>query len=87
MKPKNRIVCPEIGRQKMLFETEEKAQRFIAFNNDDIKHGEKLRHYYCEACGGWHITHLRYSKTFEGKTDKLIAAYERSKQHINIKKQ
>ena len=61
----------------MLFETEAKAQRFIDFNKDTIKHGDKLRVYYCEACGGFHITHLQYSKKFEGKTDRLIAAYQR----------
>lgn len=29
MKPKNRVMCPDCGRSKMLFETETKANNFI----------------------------------------------------------
>ena len=29
---KFRVMCPDIGRQKMLFDTEEKAKNFIKFN-------------------------------------------------------
>ncbi len=62
MKPKKRIYCPIIRRSKMLFESEEKANRFIKFNEDEIRETglvkfKKLRSYYCIACGGWHITH------------------------------
>ena len=46
----------------MLFETEEKALRFIKFNADDIKEtGNGIvptRAYYCQVCGGWHVTHF-----------------------------
>lgn len=77
IKPKNRIICPECNRSKIIFESEAKAQRFIEFNKDAMKHGDKLRVYYCEACGGWHVTHHRYSTKYKNRTDKLIAAYER----------
>lgn len=60
----------------MLFESEEKAQRFIDWNGEDLPWGgESLRPYYCPACCGWHISHKRYSYAYEGKTDKLIEAF------------
>ena len=31
-KPKNRVLCPDCGREKMLFETEKKAKLFIEYN-------------------------------------------------------
>ena len=38
MKPtRNKIHCPECGRAKMLFESEEKAINFMRFNNEQIK--------------------------------------------------
>lgn len=83
MKPKKRVMCPECWREKMLFETQEKALNFIRFNGDDIDtKGKKLRPYYCEACGGYHITSKTYSKKFEGRTEKLISAYERDKKVV-----
>lgn len=77
MKPtRNRVMCPDCWRAKMLFESEEKAQRFIDWNGEDLPWGgESLRPYYCPACCGWHISHKRYSYNFEGKTDKLIKAF------------
>lgn len=77
-KPKNRIMCPDCGRPKMLFESEREAERFIKWNSDDIKHGEKLRPYYCPACCGWHITHHKEWNGYAGRTDKLIDDYKRS---------
>lgn len=60
MKPsKNRIVCPQNGRIKMLFESEKKALNFIKFNGDNIQNENGLspcRAYYCNICFGWHIT-------------------------------
>ena len=46
-------------RPKMLFESEEKARNFIKFNAGEIS--ERSRHvpvrgYYCQFCGGWHVT-------------------------------
>lgn len=49
---KNRIMCPECGRAKMLFESESKARNFIKFNGDDFGHENELRPYYCQSCGG-----------------------------------
>lgn len=74
-KPKNRIMCPDCGKQKILFESESKANNFIKWNKDDIENGEKLRAYYCSACCGWHISHQKYHKDMEGRTDKMINAY------------
>ena len=62
----------------MLFESEAKAINFIKWNKDNIKGGDQLRAYYCPACCGWHISHQKYSKNMEGRTDKLIEAYKSS---------
>lgn len=78
-KPKNRIMCPDCGRQKILFESEAKANSFIKWNKDNIENGDKLRAYYCPACCGWHISHQKYHKDMEGRTDKLIEAYNNQK--------
>ena len=60
MKPKkNQIFCVACGRPKMLFETEAEAQAFIRFNSGDIlKVSRKapVRSYYCQLCGGYHVT-------------------------------
>lgn len=56
---KNLIHCPQCGRQKMLFQTEAEALRFIAYNGEDIRLESGFaptRAYYCEACGGYHLT-------------------------------
>jgi hypothetical protein len=80
IKPKNRIMCPDCGRQKMFFESESKANNFIKWNKEDIENGDKLRAYYCPACCGWHISHQEYNKNMEGKTDKLIETYNNLKE-------
>ena len=86
MKPtRNRIVCPDCGRQKMIFETKAKAQWFIDFNGKDIKHGDRLRPYYCPACCGWHISHMEYNVAYEGRTDRLINEYQKKKQWSKLK--
>lgn len=68
MKPtRNKIHCPECGRTKMLFESEEKAINFMRFNNEQIKEETgkaPVRAYYCNACGGYHLT----SNVIEKKT-------------------
>jgi len=76
-KPKVRYFCLIINRPKMLFETKEKADRFIEFNEADIKNGSKkkfkhLRSYYCESCGGWHITSLDLTEQQIKNKDKRI---------------
>lgn len=80
MKPtKNRVMCPDCGRQKMLFETERKANDFIKWNAEDIVNGQYLRAYYCPACCGWHISHHRHNERYDTQTDNLIGAFNRSK--------
>ena len=78
MKPtRNRVMCPDCGKVKMLFESEKKAQRFIDWNADDIQFGDRLRTYYCPACCGWHISHHQYSTYYEGQTEKLIDEFHK----------
>ena len=36
VKPKNRVMCPDCGKSKMLFETEKKAENFIKWNGDKL---------------------------------------------------
>lgn len=57
-KPKHRVFCPLAMRQKMVFETEQKALRFIKFNAKNFDSGVvPTRAYYCRGCGGYHLTH------------------------------
>lgn len=80
MRPKrNRIYCNNCRGIKMLFPTEKKADNFIRFNADEmIKEIGKapVRSYYCESCGGWHVTsnanqeyyiEKQYQETFNWK--------------------
>lgn len=78
-KPKNRIMCLDCGRLKILFESEAKANNFIKWNKDDIINGDKLRSYYCPSCCGWHVSHKKYHKEMDNKTINIINAYHRSK--------
>ena len=67
MKPtKNQIFCVACGRPKMLFETKAKADNFIKFNSSEIMEESgkaPIRSYYCEICGGYHVT-SNNSKTY-----------------------
>jgi len=76
MKPtKNRVFCKECGRVKMLFETEKKAQLFMKFNNEEIaaENGHApTRAYFCESCGGWHLTHIAEAPQGPSRTEKVI---------------
>ena len=76
MKPKNRVMCPDCGRPKMLFETEKKAQNFLKFNMDEVNpNGTRtMRVYYCPACCGYHISSHEYNGD-NLNTDRLIARY------------
>jgi len=79
MKPKNRIYCREVGRSKLLFETEKKALNFIKFNGEEIyqETGRKPeRAYYCECCGGWHTTSMKEKHTYR-RTMRAIEAYRK----------
>ena len=78
MKPKNRVMCPDSMKQKMLFESERKANDFIKWNGGEIDtHGGVLRAYYCPACCGWHITHKEHNKAYDNRTERLITAFNR----------
>lgn len=53
------VFCPDCGRPKQLFKSQNEADRFILYNKDSILDEIgfcPVRTYYCEACGGWHIT-------------------------------
>lgn len=83
MKPnsRNRIICPDCGRSKMLFETESKAKNFIKFNGEDILKDNQtiddLRVYYCPSCCGYHISSKPYKPSYEHHTDNLINAFQK----------
>ena len=69
-------MCPNCGRQKMQFETEGEAKRFIQYNGADIsEHPETLRVYYCDACCCYHISSKPFKKVYETMTNRLIDAY------------
>lgn len=76
---KCRVMCPDIGRQKMLFETEAKAKNFIKFNGEELTDDtSKLRVYWCDACGGYHISSHELKKSDDGRrTKNLIKAYKK----------
>lgn len=78
--PRNRIMCPDCQKPKILFETERKANDFIRWNGDNLENQcGKLRAYYCPACCGWHISHQKYRKSYDSRTDNLISAFDRQK--------
>lgn len=71
---KNRTFCPSAGRQKLAFDTERKAERFMSFlNPDDFKDGNMpQRAYYCNACVKYHVT-SQVSKRATSPTNSLQA--------------
>lgn len=77
MKPKNRVMCPDCGRQKMLFNTEKEANTFLKFNGDAINPDgtRELRVYWCPACCGYHISSHEY-KGDNKRTDRMIERYK-----------
>lgn len=81
MKPiKNRVFCPECGRAKMLFDSKKRAMTFIRFNKEEILAETGFapkRCYYCEACGGWHLTSLDGIESAVSFTRKIIRDYKR----------
>lgn len=53
--------CPCCYGSKVLFESEKKANDFIRYNKDLIAEQNgyaPVRSYYCEVCGGWHVTSM-----------------------------
>ena len=89
MKPsKSRVYCPECGRQKILFETEKKALNFIKFNSEEIKEESgraPIRAYYCEFCGGWHVTSSTHYSESKTSANAFIKAYNQDIQTTSIK--
>lgn len=89
MKPiKSRIYCPECGRQKILFETEKKALNFIKFNSEEIEEESgraPIRAYYCEFCGGWHVTSSTHYSESKTSANAFIKAYNQDIQITPIK--
>ena len=78
-KLKNRVLCPDCGREKMLFETEKKAKLFIEYNWESLTDDKnKLRIYYCPACCGYHISSHKY-KGDNRNTERLINNYNKDK--------
>lgn len=83
VKPKNRVMCPDCGKSKMLFETEKKAENFIKWNGDSLDETHNvLRAYYCPACCGWHISHKHYRESYDTHTDNMIQAYRERKKSL-----
>lgn len=58
-KPKNKVFCYGCNKEKILFETKEKADNFIRFNSGEfLEKGKKaaVSSYYCRFCLGYHVT-------------------------------
>ena len=75
---KNKVYCVSCKREKLLFETQEAADRYIKFFREE-KEGMNAkmasRSYYCVFCGGYHLTSITdKSKTrwFENKNSWMI---------------
>lgn len=82
MKPtKNRVFCRDCNKTKMLFETEKKANNFIAFNKEEIEAESGYapeRSYFCLFCGGWHVTSI-IGKIGMSKNEKIFENYLKDK--------
>lgn len=84
-KPKRGFVfCPGCGRPKQLFKSEKEAELYLYYNQDAILDESgycPVRAYYCEACGGWHVT----SQTLEER-DKSAKKGEKVRSAVKHKK-
>lgn len=61
----NRRFCIGCHRQKMVFESQSKADNFIKFNSENIAaFSSKVptRSYYCSFCTAWHVTSVESSE-------------------------
>jgi hypothetical protein len=90
MKPsKNRIYCRDSGKQKMLFETEKKANTFIRFNSEEIESESgysPIRSYHCIVCNGWHVTSRKAPFKVKSKTENILEQYQHDKEQRAIKR-
>ena len=64
---RNRVLCPDINRRVLLFNTRERTELFIRQNyrislarND----GQPPTPYLCKSCGGWHISSSESAAAF-----------------------
>lgn len=85
MKPtKSRVLCPDCGKMKAVFDSEKAALKFIEYNTLDIVNNggyAPQRVYYCDLCCGWHITSHKYHKykTKNRETLDRCIEFERNK--------
>lgn len=90
MKPtKNRVYCRDCGRQKILFETEKKANTFIKFNGEEIESESgysPTRSYYCISCSGWHVTSSKEAANIKSQTEIVLERYREEKEKRSIEK-
>ena len=78
-------MCPDCRREKILFETQKKAENFIKFNGEELVDDvTKLRVYYCPACCGYHVSSHEYHGG--NRTEELIQKYYDDLEAINRQK-
>lgn len=95
MKPqKNIVFCYGCRRRKMLFESQAKADNFLRYNSEEIfeENGKApIRSYYCEICGGYHVTSIPSKEVGENlderdhqRIESFIVAYKEFTERKNI---
>ena len=82
MKPnRGRVFCRECHRQKLLFDSEKKAELFIKFNAEETAECNgyaPVRSYYCMCCGGWHVTHKPFNSEMKSVSERIVEDYNRA---------
>lgn len=78
VKPKHRVMCPDCGKEKILFQTEKEAQRFLDFNMDAVNPDgtREMRVYFCPACRGFHLSSHKYRGG--SKTKRMVGELEKT---------
>ena len=69
---KNRVFCRDCNREKLLFKEEKNAINFIKFNTGKFN---AVRVYYCNVCGGWHLTSKEGKSYINPLVNKVIQQY------------
>ena len=65
----HKVYCASSRKTKVLYETEQQANNFIIYNCESIENQSgyaPIRSYYCELCGGWHVTSQAESEGYHG---------------------
>ena len=73
----------------MLFETKEKADNFIKFNGDEIEEDSGFkpeRSYFCIACNGWHLTHIKENWNLKSTTERILDFQRKQKEEKTLTK-